>query len=72
MLRAIATVSVLGVLAAVLALSFSDTGNGFFQIFGGKPRTLVDATTGEPLTLESVQQGVEWRRETADKLRNLK
>ncbi|WP_193368186.1 hypothetical protein [Pelagibius marinus] len=71
MLRTIAAVSALSVLVLVLAVSFSDNGNGLSQIFGGKPRALVNTNTGEPLTLRSVQNDVEWHRETARKLREL-
>lgn len=71
MLRTIAAVSALSVLALVLAVSFSDSGNGLSQLFGDKPRTLVNTRTGEVVTLESVQKDVEWHRETARKLRAL-
>ncbi len=71
MLRTIAAVSALGVLALVLVVSFSGGGNGLSQLFGSKPQALVNNRTGEPVTLESVQKDVEWHRETARKLRDL-
>jgi hypothetical protein len=71
MLRAIAAVSALSVLVLVLVVSISDGGNGLSRLLGGKPQTLVNTRTGEPVTLESVQKDVEWHRETARKLREL-
>lgn len=71
MLRTIAAVSALSVLALVLVVSFSDGGNGLSQLLGGKPQALVNTRTGESVTLESVQKDVEWHRETARKLREL-
>lgn len=35
----------------------------------GGSGSLVNARTGEPLTLEAIQADVEWHRETARKLR---
>jgi len=60
-------------LALVLALSFVDTGDALSPRADRGPRgdSLVNANTGETLTLEAVQKDVEWHRETARKLRAL-
>lgn len=72
MLRGVAVLSALGLLALVITASLNTDGNGLAGLFRSSGEPLVDAGTGEPLTLETVQREAEWRRETARKLRDLK
>jgi hypothetical protein len=70
MLRKISAVLVLG--ALVLAFIASQGGGGpLVGIFApaSEPQTLLNANTGEPVTLEAVQRDVDWHHETAKKLR---
>lgn len=73
MLRTIAALSALSALALVLVVSLGGTDNDLLRLLGGnEPEPLVNANTGEAVTLESVQRDVEWHRETAKKLRELR
>jgi hypothetical protein len=59
--RTLTALAAFGLLALVfvIALNTGDRGGS----------SLVNANTGEPLTLEAVQADIEWHRETARKLR---
>ncbi|MEQ8354524.1 MAG: hypothetical protein RH942_03230 [Kiloniellaceae bacterium] len=63
MLRTIAAVSALGLLALVLMVTLIGGPEG--------PGALRNANTGEPITLEAVQRDLIWHRDTAEKLRQL-
>lgn len=72
MLRTIAALSALGALALVLMVVLGGNENPLSQLVGGtQPEPLVNANTGDPVTLESVQKDVEWHQETARKLREM-
>lgn len=63
--------------AVVVVVAFAQSGDGrdtLARIFGGEPGavSLTDKNTGEPITLEAVQKEAEWRKETAEKLRDVK
>jgi len=77
MLRIVAVVSALGLLALGIMVSLNTGGEGLAGLFrtDGEPMTdspMVESGTGKPITLETVQREVDWRRETAQKLRDLK
>lgn len=72
MLRTVAIVSALGLLALVITAGLNTDSNGLAGLFRSSGEPMVDSRTGEPLTLETVQREVDWRRETARKLRDLK
>ena len=64
MSRNTAILSALGALALFLFIGLVT------DLFGpGEPEVMINRYTGEPLTLEAVQKELEWRRETAGKLR---
>jgi hypothetical protein len=73
MLRTIAALGALGALALVLTVSLSGGDHALSRLLGKGPHgeTLVNANTGETLTLEAVRKDVEWHRDTARKLREL-
>ena len=63
--------------AVVVVVAFAQSGDGrdtLARIFGSGPEAipLTDKNTGEPITLEAVQKEAEWRKDTAEKLRDVK
>lgn len=63
--------------AVVVVVAFAQSGDGrdtLSRIFGDEPDpvSLTNKDTGEPITLEAVQNEAEWRKETAEKLRDVK
>ena len=67
----------LGAVAALIAVvAFAQTSQGqdvLARVFGGapEPEALTDKNSGQAVTLEAVQKEAVWRKETADKLREL-
>jgi hypothetical protein len=59
--RSLVVLAAFGLLALVFAIALNTGDRG--------SRSLVNANTGEPLTLEAIQADIEWHRETARKLR---
>lgn len=74
MLRTVAALSALGLLALVLMASLNPGSNGLTGLVSpaGSEGPMVHGRTGETITLEAVKREAEWHRETAEKLRNLK
>lgn len=71
MLRTCATLSVFGLLALVFVMALNSGGRTVSSLL---PRAatfepMLNARTGEPVTLESVRKDVLWHRETARALR---
>ncbi|MGF1593582.1 MAG: hypothetical protein ACFCUW_09895 [Kiloniellaceae bacterium] len=62
--RSLTALAAFGLLALVFVIALN-AGND-------RSGSLVNARSGEPLTLEAVQSDVEWHRETARKLRDLR
>jgi hypothetical protein len=63
--RYLAAFGALGLLVLMLAIALTG-------LFGPQePRPLLNANTGEPITLEAVMRDLDWHRETAEKLRRL-
>jgi hypothetical protein len=73
MLRACATLSVVGLLALVFALALNSGSGPAISLLPGTAAfdPMTSARTGQPLTLEIVQKEVVWHRETARALREL-
>ena len=74
MLRALAAVSTLGLLALALLAGLGQSGSKLagWNEPGAAEGPMIHARTGEPITLETVARDLEWHRETARKLRDLK
>jgi hypothetical protein len=73
MLRACATLSVLGLLALVFVMALNSGGRTVSSLLPGTAafEPMVIPRTGQPLTLEIVLKDVVWHRETARGLREL-
>ncbi|HIC80745.1 MAG TPA: hypothetical protein EYP07_07235 [Kiloniellaceae bacterium] len=74
MTKRIAVLGALGILAVLVAFSLSQEGQSTLaHITGSAPESeaLVNPNTGEAVTLEAIQNEAEWRKDTAEKLRNL-
>jgi hypothetical protein len=73
MLRACATLSVLGLLALVFVIALNSGGRTVSSLQPGTAAfdPMKNPRTGQPLTLEIVQKDVVWHRETARGLREL-
>ncbi|WP_422366116.1 hypothetical protein [Pelagibius sp.] len=71
--RKIALIGVGVALAAAIAISQANDGESAFAWFSGAPekQTLTNPNNGEAVTLEAVQNEAEWRKDTAEKLREL-
>ncbi|WP_420347456.1 hypothetical protein [Pelagibius sp.] len=74
MTKRIAVLGALGILVVLVAFSQTKEGQSTLaQITGGEPESeaLVNPNSGEAVTLEAIQNEAEWRKDTAEKLRNL-
>ena len=72
--RKIAGLGAVVALIAVIAFAQSSEGQDTrARIFGlaPEPTALTNKNTGETVTLEAVQKEADWRKETAEKLRQL-
>lgn len=72
--RTVVIAAVAIVAIGVAFIPFGENGSLWAQIFGGEPQavTLTDPDSGKPITLEAVQEEAEWRKETVEKLREVK
>ncbi|WP_299400048.1 hypothetical protein [Pelagibius sp.] len=73
MTKRIAVLGALGILAVLVAFSLSQEGQRTLAHITGEPQSeaLVNPNTGEAVTLEAIQNEAEWRKDTAEKLRNI-
>lgn len=71
--RKIALIGVGVALAAAIAISQSNDGGSAFAWLTGAPekQALTNPNNGQAVTLEAVQNEAEWRKDTAEKLRDL-
>ena len=74
MYRRIAAIGAIAAVVTVIAFAQSSQGQDTLaRIFGGasEAKALLNKNSGQAVTLESIQKEVEWRRATAEKLRQV-
>ena len=74
MYRRIAAIGAIAAVVTVIAFAQSSQGQDTLaRIFGGasEAEALLNKNSGQAVTLESIQKEVEWRRATAEKLRQV-